>query len=146
MITFSHEGRIQSIVYEPYTKSVFYSIPREKIILRKYIQEDNTRNQDDIILPIAPFYNGGAINLELDSYKSLLCWLQSITYRSILCSNLNGENVTTVFTISNNPEKIAGFAIDSLNEILYVLTTVSLSHVLVINDLELLKRLTRKLY
>ena len=115
------------MVYEPYTDSVFYSIPREKMIFRKYLRDmkDNFI-QDDLILPIAPIYNGGAIHLEVDSYNSLLCWLRTTDHRSILCSDLNGENVTTVFSLENHSEKIAGFALDSMNNVLYFLSTVSI--------------------
>ena len=115
------------MVYEPYTDSVFYSIPSEKIIFRKYLCDmKNNSIQGDLILPIAPIYNGGAINLEVDSYNSLLCWLRTADHRSILCSDLNGENVTTVFSLENHSEKIAGFALDSMNHVLYILSMVSI--------------------
>ena len=115
------------MVYEPYTDSVFYSVPSEKIIFRKYLCDmKNNSIHDDLILPIAPIYNGGAINLEVDSYNSLLCWLRTADHRSILCSDLNGENVTIVFSLENHSEKIAGIALDSMNNVLYILSTVSI--------------------
>ena len=115
------------MVYEPYTDSVFYSIPSEKMIFRKYLRDIKINSiQDDLILPIAPIYNGGAINLEVDSYNSLLCWLRTADHRSILCSDLNGENVTIVFSLENHSEKIAGIALDSMNNVLYILSTVSI--------------------
>ena len=117
------EAPIKSIAYEPYTNSIFYSIPKEKMIFRKYLQA-NISNQDDLILPVAPFYNGKAMDLEVDSFNSRLCWLQSIDLRSIVCSDLNGENAAVVFTPEKHSEKIAGFAIDSLTNSLFVMSTV----------------------
>ena len=123
---FRNERKIKSIVYEPYTDSIFYSIPSEKMIFRKYLRDmKNNSNQDDLILPIAPIYNGGAINLEVDSYNSLLCWLRTSDHQSILCSDLNGESVTTVFSLENHLEKIVGFALDSMNSVIYILSMVS---------------------
>ena len=96
------------------------------MIFRKYLRDmKNNSNQDDLILPIAPIYNGGAINLEVDSYNSLLCWLRTSDHQSILCSDLNGESVTTVFSLENHLEKIVGFALDSMNSVIYILSMVS---------------------
>ena len=135
LLLFRNERKIKSLVYEPYTDSVFYSIPSEKMIFRKYLRDmKNNSNQDDLILPIAPIYNGGAINLEVDSYNSLLCWLRTADHRSILCSDLNGENVTTILSLENHSEKIAGFALDSMKSVLYILSMVSIPLSLSLNN------------
>ena len=122
-IIFRNEGRLESIAFEPYTKSVFYSIPKEKMILRKYFKA-KISDQNDLVLPIAPFYNGAAINLEVDSFNSRLCWIQGIDKRSIACSNLNGENAAIMFSLENRSEKISGFTIDSFTEFLFVMSMV----------------------
>ena len=97
------------------------------MIFRKYFRAiSNDSAQEDLMLPISTFYNGGAINLEVDSYKSLLCWLQSIDMRTIVCSNLNGEKATILFTLETRSDKIVGFAIDPFSNALFVMSMVSL--------------------
>ena len=102
------------------------------MVFRKFLQQDkdndnlNDDKNEEYLLPISPFHNGGAVNLEVDSYLSLLCWLQSLNYRKIVCSNLNGENPTVKFYVKNKAEKIVGFAMDSNHQALFVMVSVSL--------------------
>ena len=88
------------------------------------------RYNQDQLLPIPSFYNGGAINLEVDSYMSLLCWLQTSTNPKVVCSDLNGENATVLFSSKSNSEKIVGFAMDPTNHFLYVMAVVSYDRII----------------
>ena len=106
------------------------------MVFRKYLEEQSTDSNHDIqddhqddLLAIPALYNGGAINLEVDSYMSLLCWIQSSNNRKIVCSNLNGENPTVTFTVASKQERVVGFAIDSLDHALFVMVAVRPSNV-----------------
>lgn len=116
-------------MYEPYTKSIFYSVPKEKLVFRKYLQNEQNGIIQDELLPISSLHNGGATNLEVDSYSSLLCWIQSSNHRLVVCSDLNGENSTVKFTTESKAERVVGFAIDSIDHALFVMVAVSLSNV-----------------
>ena len=106
------------------------------MMFRKYFRTiNNNSNQDDLMLPISSYYNGGAINLEVDSYNSFLCWLKSIDNRTIVCSNLNGEKATILFSLENHSENIAGFAIDPFSNTLFVMLMVSLQSISAISIL-----------
>ena len=121
-------GDIHSIAYDPYTKSVYYSIPTEKLIFRKYLQNEKTKrsvDMEELLLPIGPLQNGQASNLDMDSYLSLLCWLQTSNHRNILCSDLNGENTHIKFTSMKKSEKIVSFAINSKQHEMFIIIVVS---------------------
>ena len=89
----------------------------------------------DVFLPIPSYFNGGAINLQVDSYLSMLCWLQSTNHPKVVCSDLNGENSTIIFAPNLTSEKIVGFTLNPIRHEAFVMVGVRILIIVLVNCL-----------
>ena len=89
----------------------------------------------DVFLPIPSYFNGGAINLQVDSYLSMLCWLQSTNHPKVVCSDLNGENSTILFVPNLKSEKIVGFTLNPIRHEAFIMVGVRILIIVVVDFL-----------
>ena len=62
--------------------------------------------------------------MQVDSYLSMLCWLQSTNHPKVVCSDLNGENSTILFAPNLTFEKIVGFTLNPIRHEAFIMVVV----------------------